>query len=506
MAEIGDQGLYDASTFVAGNPATWPRPLDLGPYRAGQYWTASVAGVVGVPVAVGDRVYVTSPGRSYGSYTYGDAAFGWDPAGPWYDIEVAWLAFPASSPPWDRPASPFTGCPFGERAPGWRVVIESLQLPPDSEARTYGDLGYGDLGYGDDVPTSATQLQWVDITPTGYAALIARGNPDGSPVVPVAECRIDFRDTDASVFAMTQPESWFAPRIGTRIRLGLLSPSLAYSALFVGRIEEIIDVHDVAPRIVSVTAFGSAMDLASDALRWQRPAENAPVRASALITASGYDWAPPTNLPPVVPLIADTEKRDVVIRDELDRTAVSAGSMFDVAPNGAIRFTTWPAPGTVDVIEVADCAPGLIGTAVIVGDMSELVNVALVANSDDVTAESTDPASIKAFGRRTNAVGMPLPDLATTAGFLPGIATVVRDTFSRTVNRVESIEADIRQDPAWFDELLTLDLGASISYTRRAFLPDHPLVLEGVVCGYEHRLEPNRWSASIFTSNRTPSI
>ena len=112
MAEIGNQGPYNPSGFNAANPATWPRPIGGGPYFAGQFWTASAAGTIDVPVVAGDRVYVSSTGRDYGEFTYGDAYYGWNSAGPWADAEVEFRAWSPTGPPWDRPAPPFSGCPF----------------------------------------------------------------------------------------------------------------------------------------------------------------------------------------------------------------------------------------------------------------------------------------------------------------------------------------------------------------------------------------------------------
>jgi len=418
---IGDQGPYDPTGFIEGDPSTYPVPLGGGYYYAGQYWTLTAAAVIGGdPLEVGDLLYVVSFGRAFGDGTFGDGFIGWNTNGPWDGIEVGFRGVSVSLPAWEVPAPPYSGCPLGESMPGWRIVIDAQYLPESAEVRRFGELDFGDELFGDDINLDVSTMPWNDITEQNFGVSITVGNTDGNPRVRVSEAQFDFIDETADLFAMSQPESWFGPRVGTIVRVGVLAPSLEYHPLFVGRIESVNDVHDQPPRLVQVDAFGMSFDTVQTLPDWTRPAETADVRLTAIGVASGYVWGPVYPYPsvPGPSLLALPEPENVVAREALDVAAISARWYVNTAKDGRLRVRPWPEPGGGQVITVTDCndagdtgqnrvvfgdinyledgdqviygdgAPtsnlGLLSPSVgLFGDMNELLNLVVINNKDD---------------------------------------------------------------------------------------------------------------------------
>jgi len=357
---IGDQGPFDPTGFIEGDPSTYPVPLGGDPYAAGQFWTLTASATIGGDALVaGDLLYVVSFGRDYGAGTYGGGSYGWNEFGPWDAFEVGFRGYGATLPAWERPAPPYTGCPMGDRMPGWRIVIEAQYLSTIAELRRYGEGTYGSGVYGDTgVHTDPAVVPWNDITEENFGVLINVGNTDGNPVVAMSEARFDFRDAAARLFSMTQPESWYGPRVGTIIRVGVLEPSLEYHPLFVGRIETVNDIHDVPPRHVEVDAFGMIFDTVQSLPGWSRPAETADVRLRETGLASGYQWAPPHPFPAEPgPSLLALPANNVVARNALDLAAISAQWYVSAYPDGRLRVRPWPENGVGgQSLNVADCA------------------------------------------------------------------------------------------------------------------------------------------------------
>jgi len=120
------------------------------------------------------------------------------------------------------------------------------------------------------------------------------------------------------------------------------------------------------------------------------------------------------------------------------------------------------------------------------------------------TATARDEPSISYFGERSEVLGFPLTELSTRDAALANFVVAVVERYGRIVNRLDAIEADTLVDPLWLRALVGLDLGDAVTYTRRGIQPDR--TLDGFVCGYEHRLTPNRWAATIHTTTTTRSI
>lgn len=418
---IGDQGPFDPTGFIEGDPGTYPVPIDADPYAAGQHWTLTAPAVIGGDdLVAGDLLYVVSFGRGYGAHTYGDAYLGWLESGPWAPVEVSFRGWAVDLPAWDRPAPPYTGCPLGDTMPGYRIVIEAQYLPESLEVRRYGQSTYGGDLYGDDIDLDVATMPWNDITETGFGVNITVGNTDGNPYVTVSEARLDFIDETAVLFAMAQPDTWFGPRVGTIIRVGISAPSLEYTPLFVGRIERVTDVHDAPPRLVEVDAFGFTFDTVQTLPNWSRPAEPVDVRLTATAAASGYVWGPAHPFPATPgPSLLALPVEDVVARDALDNAAVSARWYLSAAADGRLRTRPWPETGAGSpVLRVSDCVHDDAGTGnrvmfgavnyledgdqvvfgyddaatvdelmspevALVGDMAELLNLAVLDNIVD---------------------------------------------------------------------------------------------------------------------------
>lgn len=120
------------------------------------------------------------------------------------------------------------------------------------------------------------------------------------------------------------------------------------------------------------------------------------------------------------------------------------------------------------------------------------------------TATAINSASIDYFGERSESLGFPLSGLSTVDSDLQPFADAVLSRYGAIVNRLASIEGDVSVDGAWVDVLARLDLGDRIRFTRRGIPPDR--LLEGFASGWEHRLTPNNWRTTIYTTTITRSI
>ena len=120
------------------------------------------------------------------------------------------------------------------------------------------------------------------------------------------------------------------------------------------------------------------------------------------------------------------------------------------------------------------------------------------------TATAHDDASIAYFGERSQVLGFPLTDLSTIDADLQPFADAVLERYGRIANRLSYVEADTLIDPGWLEPLVNLDIGDTVTFTRRGIDPARQL--EGFVCGYEHRITRDNWSTTIFTTTSTRSI
>ena len=117
---------------------------------------------------------------------------------------------------------PNAGCPFGDRFPGWRIVIDALYQ--DLPTRTYGMFDYGDDTYGDTVPAV---LRWADLTRPSYQVNIVAGTIDGAQTVGVTEISIELHDDKGAWIDFAAPARYFQPFVGTPVRVGFLDPGSA---------------------------------------------------------------------------------------------------------------------------------------------------------------------------------------------------------------------------------------------------------------------------------------
>lgn len=505
------QGPVDPTSpvYVPGNPATYPAPTTDPLYQPGMWWQVVTAGTWdGVAVEIDDRIYVTAGARHYGDGTYGDGTYG-DNLSDWLAATVMFIAWSSSSSPWDRPPKPYDGCLFGDRFPGWRVVVEAFYNADDT-ARTYGTDTYGSDVYGD--VNGAGVEDWNDVTSPVFGVTIRRGSEIGEWVAPVDEFTFDIRDLAADAFPMSSPASWFAPGVGTMVRASLMSPTLQWFQLGVGRIERVTDRHDTPPRILTVDAYGLVSDLVTTIARWYRGSEPAVARLEALRLAAGWQWGPVDQYPttPGPDLYGGGDPQPVVARDELDRVAISARWVLDTTSAGRLRYREWPLEPAGTPVEVVDCVevgapPGAVLSPVIefVSDMATCLNYVEAGNRLEAHALAVDSPSVGVVGRRSEAYGFPLFDLDTVA--VQGLADAVVDRLGSVFTRVASVEADTLVDTSWFEVLLALDTGQALDVTRLG-IATRPLALDGVVVGFEHRLTPNRWRATINTRTTTPTI
>lgn len=504
------QGTYDPNSYVAANQATWPKPASGILYEPAMYWTLDPAGTFdGQPVAVGDRVYVTGTARRYGDLDYGDSFYGPPPDRNWYADQVSFRVWKLDAPPWDQPTTPYSGCPLGDRFPGWRMVVEAFYNADDT-ARTYGAGLYGDDVYGDAL--GAGRPLWNDVTPAAFSVISSRGGTDGSPRVPVDVLTVDVSDPDGRWFPLAAPQSWFAPSVGTPIRVGVLDPAQDYHPIAVGRIERIDDRHETPPRILTVEAFGMMSDLVVTIDSWQRPYETAVTRLVELQRRGRWHWGPIKQVPATPgPGVQLVEESTVEARAEMDRTALSAGWFLDDTVAGLLRYREWPLLPSGTALEVTDCnaAPGELLSPLmeLMADTTEclpIVDVATVGAAETFVSVD-DKVAIAQVGPRDRALGFPFLESSADPANVQAFAERVRDRYARIITRVASIDADTSVDADWLTELVDLDSGRPVTVRRRG-LPAAPLELDAVVVGVEHRIEPNRWRATIYTSTITPTL
>jgi hypothetical protein len=381
------QGDFDPTGFDPTNVSTFPTlaPGALG-YEAGDWWYITKAGTVeGVAVDVGDRVYPMGYGRRYGSLAFGDDVWGAELLGPWPASLVTFRPWLATADPWDRPAAPYSGCPFGPSWPGWRIVVEMLYTD-SKESRTFGSLDFGDAVFGD--PLNRGYLSWHDVTTHNFGAVITHGARDGSPKSDVAQLQLDLRDFDGDLIPLATPFAWTQPGVGTMVRLSMLSPQGDAFPLFAGRVEEIVDVHDAGARLLQVDAYGLGFDLVNTVPAWNRGEERASTRLSALLAAAGWSWGLPTSFPADDPLLRSTDgPRPVLARSEADLVANSAGWIFDFTLEGRPRARRWPLEPEGAPLLVTECAgtDRLVSHSIrFVADTAETLNVAEVSAGSSV--------------------------------------------------------------------------------------------------------------------------
>ena len=501
---------YDPAGWVDSDPSTWPQPIPPATlYQPGMAWTMTGPGVVdGQAVAAGDLLYVVHRGRRYGDGTYGSGAYGSNPDGDWTDADVRFIAWYTSVPPPDQPPFPYSGCRFGDT--GWWVIVDCYF--GGSPSRRYGDGTYGSGVYGGG---QTADTGWFDVT-AGFTELtISRGSADGNATIDVLEIDGTWYDPDFDKWVTTPPESWSHPFVGVPIRVSFYDPEWVWHPRAVGSIEQIIDPTVTPasgePRLVSVQAFGNVMDLTRTLVQWQRPAELASARFAALIAAGGWRYGTPALVyPPDVALHADRTPRDVTARNELDRTALSAGWTFDTDRRGSPRLRSWPLELGPVAASVVDCeADGDDLTATVIvftGDESQLLNDVIATNDLDpptVARAAPDATSVAIYGVRDNSLGFPATGLA-FANLTDGQALVdrVAARYGRIVTHVEPLAADTYVDVGWLPVLADVDTGEHLAVTRH-----HPstFTLDALVVGVVERITPDRIEAVLSTTTTTPT-
>lgn len=512
-------GPFDPAGYVAGDFATYP-PLPDGVefYQPNMWWDSTGVGVMDdQPVAVGDRIYAVGRPRRYGEFTYGDLLYGNPPDRDWPPALVAWLVWDSTPPPEAQVPFPNAGCPFGETGqfgPGqWRIVVDAF-FNDRADSRTYGSLSYGDEVYGDDEGEGLAR--WHDITRPQFSVLVVTGTDDGRPVVPVDTIEIELIDDDGIWFDFAEPAFWFQAFVGSAVRVGFFDPEFRYHPIIVGTIEQISDVHDTRPRTLTVQGFGNVMDLASDVFGWQRPAEKASTRFGALMAAGHWRFDDGTvDYPwPDADLHADPQPSDITVRQEVDRTALSAGWLFDTDPMGFPRLRTWPLTPTGVPLHVYDCPraddPPDAVTALrilFVADENELLNIAMISNNDSPTQLSVraeDSLSIGRFGRRDKAMGFPMSGLAFASETAARtLVTRYAERWAFVVRRVENFDLDTALDPGWLAHAVDLDTGRAVHVERREV---NALTLDAVVVGYRHLIEPGRMRSTVSTATTTETL
>jgi len=498
---------YNPAGFVLADPATWPQPIPPATlYQPGMAWTMTAAGVVdGQPVAAGDLLFAVHRPRLYGDFDYGSGGYG-SPAGQdWTPADVAFLAWYTSAPPEHQPPFPYSGCKFGDT--GWWLIIDAYYLDA-TDSRLYGDGTYGDGTYGGG---STATARWVDITAGYVDVTINRGNNDGAPTVDAIDIDVTWYDPDWSKWDLAPPAAYYLPAVGTPLRVSFYDPVWRWYPRAVGEIEQITDVSGAPPRFVTVQAFGHVMDLDRTLLRWQRPAETASARFLALLTAAGWRYGTETLVfPGDTNLHADPAPRDVRARDELDRTAVSAGWQFDTDLYGLPRLRTWPLLELGPVVAVVDCDdhgdPGVLATSIdYVADHSQLLNIVSATNTltPPTVSQAVDQVSVAIYGGRDNALGFPATGLAfATQADGDALTSRVAARYSRIVTHVDRLAADTLVDPAWLPVLAGLDTGARLAVTR--VHPD-PWTLACIVVGADEQITPDRIETTVFTTTTTPT-
>lgn len=144
---------------------------------------------------------------------------------------------------------------------------------------------------------------------------------------------------------------------------------------------------------------------------------------------------------------------------------------------------------------------------VFVNDESQLLNHIVFTNTKSPDADQvvlTDEFSRARFGKRGRALGFPATGLAwSLIDATTAIARRVLNRFSFITRHVESLDADTSVDQGWLPALAGLDTGRAIRVQRHEIAP---LDLDGVVVGWRHRIEPGRWTSTVFISTTTTSM
>lgn len=511
-------GTFDPTGWSAGDTSTWPQLPDGIPYyEPTMAWRVVVAGAAfGYTLAAGDLLFAYQDNeRLWGMGGYGDMVYGGWAENGWIVDVVGFVKWDSTLPPPDLWPQPYSGCPFtrtdlpdGNWAPGWRIVIDCYG-PPRVGSRTYGQLNYGDEVYGDDAGVGGNV--WQDITRPMFRVTTGDGNSDGSATVVVSELLVELADEDGDWFDIAPPATWFLPQSGHAIRVGFLDPAFRYHGLFSGVIERIEDPHDGDhPRTVSVRAFGRVIDLAVDVAQVQLPAALASERYKTLTTMAGWYWDSGALVFPATGdsmLLADDQPRDLVVRDEIDRTVQSVGWFFDTDPTARMRVREWPHIPEGDPLVVTDCDPavGLVAHVInFADDQSLLLNHAVSSNTAGAEVTIDDEISISITkGKRGRAQGFPWSGLAWSVE--SAIATVLRrvtNRFARLTRQVEAFQFDTSVDQRWLEELADIDTGRAVTVVRTGI---RPLTLDAVVVGWNFTIEPGQWTGTISTSTLTPS-
>lgn len=506
------RGDYDPAGFDQATPATWPAPA---PYSPGDWWNVTGPGTVGgVAVDLGDRVYPIGTGRLYGEDNYGDGVYGGAPPAPPWPADpqrVRWVgAMWTTAPAWDRFPGPYAGEPFGDT--GWRISVEAYLTVP--EARLYGSGSYGSGLYGD---TIDPPQEWRDVTCPVSGAVIARGVADGRPYVDVDQAAIDLVDLAAEWFPMlpadaTEDGIVRAATVGTPIRVALISPDGEPFPIFTGRLDDSEADLERPPRLVEVNAYGMGADLGTVATV-DRPAETVAERLEALRQLAGYGWGwdPPAGGSQT---LRRTDRLiDEVIRQMIDRTALSASLTWRTDTRGVVGFVPWPVAAHGEPLEVTDrLGTSLLAASRIITrqDTLETLNLALVGSdpvqgSAALTASATDGLSLGRFGRRDTALGFPITDLFAQQGDLDQLAAAAVARYGRIVNRIAEVEVNNLTDERWLEVLAGLQLGRAVEVTQTK---PRPVVWSAVLVGYETRIiaRPARIAATLYLSTLNPTI
>src|SRR4029077_12110884 len=123
-----------------------------------------------------------------------------------------------------------------------------------------------------------------------------------------------------------------------------------------GEIEQIHATPGPPPPFLPAQALAHLVELDRTLMQWQRPAELASARFAALLAAAGWRYGSSNVVYPTdILLHADADARDVKARDEIDRTANSAGWIFDTDRYGMPRLRVWPLELPTVAIDVVDC-------------------------------------------------------------------------------------------------------------------------------------------------------
>jgi hypothetical protein len=507
---------YDPAGYISGDTTTYP-PLPPGVflYQPGMSWLSIGTGVVeGANVVPGDYLFAVPLDRPYGDLTFGELIYGSTGPDDWIPALTSFIVWEATLPPELQPPFPYSGCPFtrddlpgGDWAPGWRIVIDSFFLDLTG-TRTYGLGGYGDDVYGDE---NGGVERWADITRPHYSVSISAGNRDGSDQVDVDTIELELHDDTGEWVDFAEPGYYYTPFVGDPIRVGLVDPTFKYHPMAVGQLELISDEHDRLPRMVTMQAFGNAMDLVVDIVGWTRPAETASARIRELLN-HGWRYGDVDVVYPAIdpPLNAD-ELQDITVRNEIDRTCTSAGWQFDTDRWGLGRIREWPVAPEGPALEVVDCNetddPAVVVSNLIefIADQSQLLNRAMYTNDEEtrVTVQAVSDSSVARYGPRGRALGFPKSGLSfADSAHMASVATRAVQRHSLIVRRVDRIEADTAVDHGWLAHLVDLDSGRAVHVTRHHIAP---FELDALVVGFDHEITPGNIRTAIATTTLTPT-